>query len=220
MIQRLLQYVAPLHCLACGAPETILCDTCRYAELPKLPEACARCNALQINAATCTPCKRALPLHNVWCATSYIGSAKEVVYALKYQHKRAVAELIAVEMADTLPRIEPDVVTHIPTTAQRRRERGFDHAELIARKLAALRGWQYEALLYRQKATRQVGSSRLQRQKQMNGAFRVATHRDLSGMHVLVVDDVMSTGSTLAAAAQELKNAGVRKRYAAVFAKN
>ena len=95
------------------------------------------------------------------------------------------------------------------------RIRGYDHALLIAQAFAGLRGLSCERLLTRLTQTRQVGASRAQRLAQLHDAFLVI--REVP-CHVLVIDDVVTTGATLEAVAALLRREGARHVDAAVFA--
>ena len=98
---------------------------------------------------------------------------------------------------------ERTVVTWAPTTPERRAERGFDQAELVARHLAAMLGLPVRRLLRRTSSGHQTGSPRTVR---LGGPVFVA--RPAQGLHVVVVDDVVTTGATFAAAIDALGRAG------------
>jgi predicted amidophosphoribosyltransferase len=126
---------------------------------------------------------------------------------LKYRNRRLVAAHVAGVLARRLAdRAEDvDVVTWAPTSGQRRRRRGFDQAELIARAVAAHLGLPCRRLLERDgAAVAQTGRSRTQR---LDGpCFRV--HPRAAGRRVLVIDDVVTTGDTLESAGQWLRRGG------------
>ena len=116
------------------------------------------------------------------------------------------------------------ILCPIPTASSRRRGRGFDHAKLLMhtywRKLPAylqLSG-RPQQLLTRQSNTRQLGASRPQRIEQMQDEFALKPRADVDGKTVLLIDDVVTTGATLASAAKTLKNAGAKRVYALVYA--
>ncbi|HSW66010.1 MAG TPA: phosphoribosyltransferase family protein [Bacillota bacterium] len=147
----------------------------------------------------------------------YEGMAKEVVYGLKFGRKRMAARDIALALAARFSKIDATLVSHIPTAPSRVRQRGYDQAALIARALARELGLPYAPLLMRLSNDRQVGRTRIQRRQQMRGAFRV-TRPELLNQHVLLIDDVLTTGATCEAAAQTLQKAGAKRVSAAVFA--
>ncbi|MGI9027675.1 MAG: ComF family protein, partial [Candidatus Saccharimonadales bacterium] len=110
------------------------------------------------------------------------------------------------------------IVTAAPTTAVRVRQRGYDQARLIARHVAKKRNLPYLETLRRTKNTRQVGSNRAERFIQLENAFTAHRPERIDGKHLLVIDDVLTTGATLESAARTLKMVGAATVDAAVFA--
>jgi ComF family protein len=142
-------------------------------------------------------------------AVAFTGRARDVVLGLKYRNRRQVARhlagLIVNRIVESGDQQRIDVVTWAPTSAARRRERGFDQGELIARYVAIQLGVPSRRLLDRRRgATTQTGRSRRER---LAGPAFVA-RPDVRGRRVLVVDDVVTTGSTMRHAALALEGAG------------
>ncbi|MEN9822352.1 MAG: hypothetical protein RLZ04_778 [Actinomycetota bacterium] len=165
---------------------------------------CPRCQGALESAPVASP--SALP--RVYAAMSFEGVARDVVLALKYGRRRAVARRLAVLLVARLPPAELErvgVVTWAPTSGARARERGFDQAELLARAVARRLRLPCRRLLYRGHGPHQTGRSREERLQ--GPVFRA---RPLGrGEGVLLVDDVVTTGSTLGSAVQALREAGV-----------
>lgn len=144
---------------------------------------------------------------------AYEGAAREVVAQLKYRNARASARWLAGGLARLLPPemiATTDVVTWAPTTDLRRRSRGFDHAELLARRVARVVGLPCRSLLHRIPGPPQTGRTLTERR---DGPMFVAVS-DLHGAHVIVVDDVITTGATMESAGRTLRAAGSGWLYA------
>jgi predicted amidophosphoribosyltransferase len=136
---------------------------------------------------------------------------------MKFDSHRAMARLIADKLYDTVPFVEFDMVTYLPTASSRIRKRGYDHSRLIAKTLAMRRGLQFGKLLVRHGQARQLGSTKIVRRQQAEASYLAKPNLNFS--HVLVIDDVISSGASLEAATQQLRRAGVKNVYAAVFAR-
>lgn len=184
------------HCAGCGRRGPVLCRTCRFSLIARpAPNAPA----------------------GIVVATAYTGRVRDVLLGFKYQNRRQLAGHVAGILAGRLGARadEVDVVTWAPTSGRRRRERGFDQSELIARHVAAHLGLSCRRLLEREgTATPQTGRTR--RDRLAGPRFRV--HPRAAGRRVLVVDDVATTGATLDAAARSLRAAGAESVVLAAVA--
>ncbi|MEI7548070.1 MAG: phosphoribosyltransferase family protein [Actinomycetota bacterium] len=136
---------------------------------------------------------------------AFEGVARQVVHGLKYRNRRPVAKVLATLIIRRLKFGRIDVVTWAPTSGSRSRQRGYDQAELLARAVAQQLGVPCRRLLYRCHGPSQTGHTRAER---LHGpqfrARAVAPH-----LRVLLVDDVVTTGATLAAARDALSGAGI-----------
>lgn len=161
---------------------------------------------------------------DAWVAAfAYEGVARELVARLKYRNARAAVPWLGAIAAGVaqrrlyVPRVldAPDVVTWPPTVAERRRGRGFDHAELLARVVSRRLGPTAESLLRRLDGSPQTGRSAAARR----AGPRFAPIGACQGRRVLVVDDVATTGSTLSSCARALKGGGAASVVAVTVAR-
>lgn len=193
-----LDLLLPTRCPGCGDPGPAPCPSCqaRLRPPPHLP---------------------APPgLDSVGALTSYEGPGRAIVTAWKYRSHRDGLRWVASRLAEVVPcRIE--VVTWVPTTAARRRQRGLDQAEVLARAVAGALGLPVHRLLRRLDAVPQTGLSRSHRLA--GPQFAPAGWRRADGRRVLVVDDVVTTGATLSSAARCLRGAGAAAVHAVAVAR-
>ncbi|MDB5179185.1 MAG: phosphoribosyltransferase [Patescibacteria group bacterium] len=218
-IRRIIELMTPTRCLGCDRDGEVLCGDCTKEMAFSRRNTCFRCNLASPAGGTCGSCRAFTPLAGVAVGAHYAGSAKELVLALKFQRLRAAARAAALLVAQGLPEgLAADVVTAVPISASRYRERGYNQAELVARQLAHRLGLPYSALLGRTNSVHQLGLDRQTRLEQIKGAFYPV--RRLEGRRVLVVDDVLTTGATLSECAQTLAAAGAESVWGAVVAKH
>jgi predicted amidophosphoribosyltransferase len=177
------------HCAGCDKVGPVLCRTCRFA--------LARPGAMPRSA-------------EVVAAVPFSGRARDVLLGFKYGNRRQLAHhfaglLVNRLIAEGLRPDQFDVVTWAPTSPGRRHRRGFDQAEVVARRVAAQLGLPCRRLLERSgSAQPQTGRGRSER---LHGpVFRAAP--SAAGRRVLVVDDIVTTGSTLRSADAALRAAG------------
>ena len=217
MFESLIGTYAPHDCVNCGQEGSLLCGRCMVT-LPVVAPRCYRCHQLADAGRTCTSCRRHSKLFSVNVATEYDATGKKLVSALKFSGAQAAAEPMAILLAALLPS-GTDVVVPVPTATSRARLRGYDQAVLLAKQLARQAGADYLPCLLRRGQHRQVGASRGQRLTQMQDSFMLRRMDRLAGRHVILVDDVLTTGATLEAAAALIKKAGAKRVGAVVFAR-
>jgi ComF family protein len=128
----------------------------------------------------------------------------------KYGRMKPLARALAGNLASALPRDQKfDVVVPMPLHWRRKWQRGFNQAELLARRTARRCGIPVANAVRRIRPTSaQAGLSNAQRRENVAGAFRFKTRRAIQGRRVLLIDDVMTTGATASACALALKRGG------------
>jgi ComF family protein len=219
LLERLISSVAPHRCIKCGGEGSVLCAWCLPDSMPPLPSRCYNCRAITDNSRVCTKCRPTSRLGHVWVRTSYEDNAKRLIHNFKFERVQDSASVIAQLMAEPVPYLDRStIVTHVPTATTRVRQRGYDHAKLIAKELAQGLGLPYRPLLIRIGQTRQVGAKRSLRLQQLRDSFEIVGSKSIHGAHILLVDDIITTGATLESAAVWLKKAGAKTVDAVVFA--
>ena len=179
------------RCEACGCNARVLCVKCRT----------------QLFAMAQPECDAAV------VAVAYEGIARRLILNLKYHNRRQIVsvlvELLAQRIMQRAPNIATicDVVTWAPTSTARVRRRGLDQAELLARRLARVLDVPCRQLLIKTSTNVQTGASREER---LRGSVFSARKLGVNS-HVIVVDDVVTTGTTLRCAADALRKAGARQ---------
>ncbi|KRA17126.1 double zinc ribbon domain-containing protein [Lysobacter sp. Root604] len=214
----------PARCLVCGergADGRDLCRACARA-LPWNRCACPRCALpLAVPALACGRClKRPPALDAVRAAFVYGTPLDRLLPRLKFHDDLAAGRLLAALMLDDLQRPAPAALIAVPLAHARLRERGYDQARELARPLARALGVPLiEGALRRTRDTPPQSSlGALARRRNLRGAF-AAGFRGAAPTRVVLIDDVMTTGATLLAAAGALRRAGVARVEAWVCAR-
>lgn len=199
-------------------PGKNLCPGCE-STLPRLLQACPRCAIAYDHpdvVGTCGECQRRPPAQDRTVALyRYAPPVDHFIRALKFHRElglaRLLGERLAVRLAEASTR--PDLLVPVPLHAARLRERGYNQALEIARVVARRLAIPLDAhLLVRTRATAPQSDLPIAgRRKNVKGAFAVRGKNCLAGQHVALLDDVMTTGNTVHAAARALRKAGARE---------
>lgn len=208
-------------CALCGArTHTLVCRECREA-LPRSFQACTRC-ALPLEVpGVCGECLRHPPgFDEAHAAFEYRFPVDRLVRRFKYAGDLALGRWLAGALAERVasgPR--PALVVAPPSAVDRLRSRGFNPALEIAKSLAARIGCACAlgGLARAKRTAAQPGLGREERRRNLAGAFACAA--EVRGLHVALVDDVLTTGATADAAARALKEAGAARVSAWIVAR-
>lgn len=204
----------PPRCVVCRARGEWLCLHCR----PQLdlfqPPLCPRCGLPVEPNEPCSACRwERVPLNGKRACGYFEGPLRQAVHRLKFNGERYLAEPLAAIMAETWRQSPPpvDILVPVPLGKKRERERGYNQSALLAAEVGRLLGLPVdEQTLRRVRETPpQMGLPRESRLANLEGAF--ACQPDpIAGRRVCLIDDVTTTGATLAACASTLRRAGAR----------
>ena len=211
VVEPVLSFVAPAECSICGEPliqgNKVVCPSC-FNSLPLLDPVYLENLRDEIEQPYFDDLIVCHPFDPVF---------QHLIHLLKYQRQQSVANLFAETMSRFVP-LNFDFVTAVPLNPARYKERGYNQSELIARQLSNITRIPLSAnLLKRIRNTQtQTKLSREERKQNVKDAFTV--QGDVTGKRILLIDDVITTGSTLNECAKELKRNGAAWVTAAALA--
>jgi len=223
-VWRGVDWLFPPVCGGCGSPGARWCAECAAQTRRLTPPWCPRCGEPAPGAALCRRCQELPPaFEQLRSWALFEGPVRAALHRIKYRRDLPLADALAaslVELYRSTLQWHLDMVVPVPLSAQRRRARGYNQAALFAFPLALALGLSYRpAALERTKHTRsQVDLSWRERRRNVAGAFQ-ANPAAVSGQHILLVDDVATTGATLNACAAALQAGGARSVYALTVAR-
>jgi ComF family protein len=225
-LQRALDWLLPQTCAVCAGPAgaAALCTACQ-ARLPRLAEKhCPRCADISMTGEPCGHCLRESPhFDRVIAPFAYAAPLDTLVQALKYGHRlylaRWLGEQVAAALAEKMAAGDPPLIVPMPLHPQRLAARGFNQALEIARPLARRGRLDLATDIARRvrMTAAQFDLSREERQRNLRNAFECRA--DMAGRKVIVVDDVMTSGSSANELSRVLKLHGASEVWVAVAAR-
>lgn len=242
--ESLFSVLFPSDCRICGLPllnisRLPVCPDCLAVMLPIAGNVCSVCGERVLSAYAdydanglrrCPVCRRIeRPFGRAVAYGSYDGGLRELIHLLKYNGVRPAASVLGRMLAEAVIALEPAfeqakvLVIPVPLYRTKRRQRGFNQAELIARAALKHQAGQFElatGILERTRDTHsQIGLTSHQRRENLRGAFAVARAAQVTGREVLLVDDVYTTGTTASECARVLRRAGAAGVWVATVAR-
>lgn len=196
LLQKVVEFTTPTTCLLCKNEPKLICDDCYPRALPPLAPG------------------------DVDAVTSYDDIGKELIRRFKFDGDQEAGRLCARYMTEVVNAKDFDAVIAVTTTATRRRQRGYDQAEILAREVARRLRLPHVKALVRVKNTHQIGKGRLERLAQSEDLYVAVNAGEITSKRVLLVDDVTTTGATMRSAADTLIDAGAESVYCLAFARD
>jgi ComF family protein len=233
---RAFQWLWPSVCAACRSRSSMganpfFCSAC-WQELPRLSRPwCPRCGMpfaspvalFHSPSHLCAACReREPPFDRARSAAAYDGIAASAIHLMKYQRRRLLARPLGELLLPLLDELGPvEGVVPVPLHVERLREREFNQALALGQAVCRATGWPLRwDLLERVRPTRaQVGLDAVERRRNVRRAFRVRRAEAVEGRRLLLIDDVMTTGSTVHECARVLKQAGAEAVQVATVAR-
>jgi ComF family protein len=233
LFQAAVSLLYPATCASCRKQVRAgeyLCDGCEAKVVRIVAPFCETCSEPfqgSINTAfSCANCAhRTIYFDAAVAAYRGRGIVRDIIHEFKYNRqihlRHLVARWLRAALDDERLRNQHfDLIIPVPLHPARQRERGFNQANLLAELVSADTGIPCKRLLKRIRyTTTQTALDRSERMENLHNAFRLRKNADVRGLRVLLIDDVLTTGSTLSECARVLKGAGATSVHAATAAR-
>jgi len=223
LLNQILELIWPTYCIGCDQLGSVLCQTCTSTIPRRHHQECIICKRPSRNGTPCTHCQS----HTMVDRLIIAGAAdslllEQSIYAIKYRYIERLGPTLAAWALDALasqPLLPAACQTNplfvpVPLHARRLAERGFNQSAVIAQHIARTLAMQYAPDTLervRPTASQVTTQSRWGRLENMRSAFRCSYPHLVQDRDIVLIDDVCTTGATLDACAQALKEAGARR---------
>jgi competence protein ComFC len=233
LLEAAISLLYPATCTICGKnvrAGEYLCNACEAKAVRIMAPFCKTCSepfeGSITSAFTCANCAHRMIYFDAAVAVYRgRGIVREIIHEFKYARQIHLRHLVARWLRaalddDRLRDCHFDLIVPVPLHPARERERGFNQAGLLAESLSMQVSISTKPLLERIRyTTTQTALDRSERMENLHSAFRLRKNADVRGLRVLLIDDVLTTGSTLSECARVLKRAGAISVYAATAAR-
>jgi len=218
-------FLFPKRCVGCGLIDTFLCDGCQNLLVRYSIKRCLFCGNITDNK-TCKKCVKGLGKTSGFAYCYYKeGPAREIIKHFKFEGKwevgiilgKLMAELIRENFLKNKSR-DNFLIVPVPLDKTRLKERGYNQSLIMAREIGHKLNIQVSQVLIKNKRPPQLGLNKTQRKENIKNAF--SCNKELSSKKIILVDDVLTTGSTIKESIYTLKRAGATKFCIVVFAKD
>lgn len=227
LINKIIGLVAPDSCISCQKDGELLCYTCfenfKKSEQQKTKQNCLFCkNKIEEKINICSICHNNHKLNDIYFIGYHNGFIKTIIWRLKFYSSISALNSLIKHLYKQMNSLTEKncYLVYLPTAPSRVRARGFDQAKQIAKNLSKLnKKWQYKNVLIRMNDIDQIGRSKIERKsaaKQMFMLEKAKATKLNKNFNIILVDDVMTTGSTISAAAELFYSHGFKNLFAAV----
>ena len=212
-----MEKVAPHLCFGCGKIGTPLCHNCKNNITTEPFVGCILCGKVSPEGLCA---QHDVPICKAWVVSERRTVLRRVIDAYKFENVKASANILADLLVDTLPILPRNtMIIPIPTASAHVRQRGYDHLDILARLLSQKLELPVMRLLQRSSAKTQHRLNKVERQQEAKGAFYVRKQLNVPfDTPLLLLDDIITTGSTVSSSAQALTNIGYKTIFVAALA--
>jgi ComF family protein len=211
--EKVIDFFFPRRCVECGKLGDFLCDSCRQ-KLPRLLRPfCQQCGKPESSGGLCAACwGRQTDIDGIRSVFRFEGAVRHAIYGLKYHNLKAISGCLSVLMANYLQDdpMQAEVLIPVPLHPRRLRERGYNQASLLAKKLGKLIALPIlDGSLCRLKDSLPQARTATVEERRINVEKAFACRDEkIYGKSVILIDDVCTSGATLESCAMALKAAG------------
>ena len=229
----ILDLLFPKKCVGCKKEGSYFCQDC-IRNILQTDLVCPRCDRLAVGGQTHPICRRRFGLDGLWSLGIYQDSLKNAIQKLKYKGIKELAEILTDIIIEYFAKYQPFILDQIKKTRGigwavipvplywwRENNRGFNQSALIGQLLSKKLGLDYCGALKRTRYTKsQTQVKGRMRKSNIRGAFEISSNYTLNPIpHILLIDDVWTTGSTMKECCNILKRAGAKKVWAITLAR-
>lgn len=230
----LLDFIFPKYCVNCKKIGAYICPNCFVYLSFDVGEICLVCNRPSINGLTHPYCRGKYVIDGAFSSIAYKGIAKKLIYSFKYKPYLSDLRTVLTDLFyegliqkeafnKVLEESDEFILVPIPLHASKLKSRGYNQADILANELGQRLKFKVQNLLERTRGTpSQVGLKEKERRENISGAFKIKSdkQKEIRDKIFFLVDDVLTTGSTLAEAAKVLKKSGAKQVFGLTLAKD
>ena len=214
----LLDLIFPKRCVSCGRFGSYICRDC-FSKIEEIDKpVCSVCQRQAVEGKTHPGCINRYRLDGLVVAVKYQGAVKKAIQKVKYKWVYDIEKVLVKLLVSALWKYDLPknvVLVPVPLHVRRKRWRGFNQSEILAKSLAQAFEVRFSDLLIRERETKtQVGLKKEERKKNVEGAFVIKPAVDVRDKNIVLVDDVFTTGATMSECCRVLKKGGAKSVWA------